>query len=194
MLNITPETAAFLVEWTAVLLGIIYVIQASRLKRNCWIYGGISTLLFTWLFFSINLYIDSVLNAYYALMAIVGWFSWKSIGTEIKVSRLSGFELITAIFLTLFIGSVLAWIMWKYTDNAYPVADSFLGALSVTATWLSTRKKIENWPFWIIANLLGITIYLLKELYLTSFLTCIYAGLATHGWYNWRIKLKGQHV
>jgi len=92
MLNITPETAAFLVEWTAVLLGIIYVIQASRLKRNCWIYGGISTLLFTWLFFSINLYIDSVLNAYYALMAIVGWFSWKSIGTEIKVSRLSGFD------------------------------------------------------------------------------------------------------
>lgn len=178
------------IEAVAVVTGIIYLVQALRLKRNCWIYGGISTFLFAGIFYVSKLYVDGTLNVYYVAMAVVGWITWGRTSEEIPVTRLridylAGITMVTALF-----AGALAFVMDSFTDTDSAVPDSVVGAFSVTATWLSTRKNIENWLFWIVANSVAIVLFLSKELYMTSAMMCVYLLLAIGGFVSWRKQLQ----
>lgn len=184
------ESLPTILEITGTLLGFIYIFQAARLKRDCWIYGGISSVIFTYLFFQSKLYVDGSLNAYYVLMAFVGWFQWNPQKTVIAVSTMSIFQLLFAVIITIGMASSLAFIMYTYTDASYPIMDSFVGAFSITATWLTTRRKIENWPFWIFANALAIALFLMKGIYYVSVLMAVYFILSITGWIQWKKEMK----
>ena len=80
-------------------------------------------------------------------------------------------------------------ILQYFTDSPVPKADSVVGALSVIATWMLAKKKIENWLLWILADGLAAGLYFYKELYPTVILYIDYAVMAVVGYFQWKKSL-----
>lgn len=163
--------------------------QAARLKRSCWIYGGISSLIYVYIFFHADLYVDGSLNIYYVVMAFVGWFGWHRPENTLPVTRLKPGTTIGFCIAALAVAGFLGFVLEKFTRAAYPLTDSLIGALAVIATWLTARKKIETWAFWIVADSLSAVLFFYKELYLTALLMTVYCVLAALAWIRWHKEL-----
>ena len=147
-------------------------------------------MIFAYIFIKINLYVDGTLNIYYAIMAIYGWISWQSIEEKHDVSRLRISQLFFAVIATLVATAILSAILIKYTEADLPIFDSFIGAASVTATWLTVKKKIENWPFWICANAIAVWVCFQKGLHYTAALMAVYFILSITGWVQWNKNIR----
>lgn len=187
-----PEwlTLNFALEFTAVVTGLLYLIEAARLKKICWIYGGVSSVIFIYLFWTAKLYVDVSLSTYYLVMAFVGWYGWKGDKKPLPVTGLRFNQIVLYTIISIALGLFLGLALREFTDASYPITDSFIGALSVTATWLTARKKIETWAFWIVADGAAAVLYFNKGLYLTSLLMLIYLVLVLVAWKRWYKELK----
>ena len=64
-------------EALAVLLAITYLLLAVRQDIRCWFAGILSSLIYLYLMFSVNLYMESVLQIFYVGMGFYGWFKWN---------------------------------------------------------------------------------------------------------------------
>ena len=73
-----------------------------------------------------------------------------------------------------------------------PYWDSTTSVLSVAAMWLTARKKIENWAFWFVVNVLATGIYYYKDLHFYSLLYFVYIGLAIAGYLTWKKSMLNQ--
>ena len=65
------------IEWVAVSSSIIYVVLAARRLILCWFFAFIGSVFFVYLCYMGKLYIEALLQFFYVVMALVGWFSWK---------------------------------------------------------------------------------------------------------------------
>ncbi len=73
-----------------------------------------------------------------------------------------------------------------------PYLDSTLFVFGLIAQWMQARKQIENWPYWIVLDVIGAGVYIHKALYLTAVLYLVLAALAAWGWRQWRRDLQAQ--
>ena len=64
--------------------------------------------------------------------------------------------------------------------------DSSVMILSIVATVLLAKKKIENWYLWILTDVIATILYFKKQVYFLSLEYLIFFGLAVYGWYNWK--------
>jgi nicotinamide mononucleotide transporter len=178
-------------EWAAFLLSLVYVVLNARQNVWCWPVGAASVLVYAWVFYSSKLYADSGLQIIYLLFSLYGWLSWKKIHNaqhkQIKLINLQTAFYSVAITGVLF--GVIYYILLTYTDGTIPLWDSLAAALSLTATYLSARKYIINWPLWIFTNTMYVAIYLYKDLQLTAILSILMAALAAYGWWQWKKEI-----
>ena len=79
-------------------------------------------------------------------------------------------------------------------DASLPYWDSATSVLSVTGMWLTTKKKIENWYYWLIVDILATGIYMYKELYFYGILYFVYIFLAVAGYMAWKNSLENNTV
>jgi nicotinamide mononucleotide transporter len=77
-------------------------------------------------------------------------------------------------------------ILSRFTDSPTPLADAFITSLSIIATWMLARKKLEHWLIWIVGDLTSAVLYLYLGLYPTVFLFFVYAIMAVVGYNEWR--------
>jgi nicotinamide mononucleotide transporter len=194
-----------LLEFIAVIFGIISVWLAKQ--ENIWLYptGIINTILFVYLYvIKTGLYADGIVNAYYTYMSVMGWLMWSKPNKQnlLKISTCNNKELLKISLFTLLTLSVLytllTFIMPKYLANNFtpstvPFIDSLNAALSFTAMWLMNKKKIEHWLFWIIVNIISIPLNISKGLAFTGVQYLIFLTIAILGFISWYKKLK-QHV
>jgi nicotinamide mononucleotide transporter len=184
-------------EFVAVLFGIASVLYSR--KENILVYptGIINTTMYTWFCFMWwGLYAEGSLNFYYTIMSIYGWWLWSRKKGDTKVLQITrcnknewlGYSLF-------FVGcyAVLYFILKKYTPSTVPFADALASASAYTAMLLMTRKKIENWIWWIITNAISIPLYFYKTAVFTSFQYIVFLILAIMGFISWQKKLK-QHA
>ena len=68
---------------------------------------------------------------------------------------------------------------------ALPYWDATTSILSVTGMWLTTRKKLENWFYWLTVDILATGIYVYKGIYFYAALYFIYVFLAVGGLREW---------
>jgi nicotinamide mononucleotide transporter len=218
LLSITAYYANLpITEWIAVLLSIAYVILAARENQWCWLAAFLSTAIYTILFFHVNLLMDSLLNAYYLIMAVYGWLSWrgwsllqwcqsvlhtvkprlKTLKEKQTVSErnlrvwLMKQHVFWSLLLTL-ISIVVGYGMASKTSASFPYLDTFTTVFSLFATYLLTQKIVEQWLYWIVIDLLEIYIYIQKGLLPTASLFVIYVVLAIVGYSRWRQKYQQQ--
>ncbi len=132
------------------------------------------------------------LQFYYVAISIYGWWCWlhgSAAGNTLSVTKtdLSTWIKISVASVLLF--AVIAYILMNYTDSPVPLLDAITTALSIVATWMLAKKKIEHWLLWVLVDTISIGLFAYKELYLTTILFFVYAVLAIYGYYEWRKEI-----
>ncbi|BAV09546.1 nicotinamide mononucleotide transporter [Filimonas lacunae] len=179
-------------EWIAVAFGVTEVLLAR--KNNILLYpaGIISTIITTWLMFSVKLYAESLLNAYYLIMSIYGWVYWikKRNTSPIPVSYTSKKEWeITALIIG--VGWLFLFSALKYfTPSTTPVWDAWVSCTAWAGMWLLAKRKVENWILLNVSNLFAVPLLFHKELPLMACLTIFLFVVAISGYFDWK-KIAG---
>lgn len=190
---------AEIIEWIAVVAGILSVWYSK--KENILVYpvGLINTIIYVYLSLKAHLAGEAAVNVYYTIVSIYGWILWNkksanSLKPALKVSYLNKKE---SIRILIFFGTLysviflcLTYIKKAFWPGAIPWADALASASAFTAMWLMARKKVESWIGWIITNIVSVPLYFVKGLSLTSVYYTILLFLAVAGFLEWNRKAK----
>lgn len=182
------------VEIFGVVTGLIYVGLAARSSVLCWPVGIINAIIYFFVFYISRIYGDMSLQLLYLCLSVYGWIYWKNNteGGNKKIKRLSTIEIFYCIIFIIMISVIIYLIFIKYTNNALPILDSITTALSLLGQILLTRKFLENWLIWLMANFLYLVVYFKRELYLTMGLYSIFILVSIYGFVYWKKQLAGQ--
>ena len=174
-------------ELAAVILAIAYLILAVRQKIACWYAAFISTTIFLYLFWQVDLYMESGLQAYYLVMAVYGWWSWQCRDTDEKTLPVSRWPIKFHLLALTFI-AMATWVSGQLlvdTDQRLAYLDSFTTWSAVVTTYMVTRKILENWIYWLVIDAASIYLYLDRGLYFTALLFAIYIVIILFGFHAW---------
>jgi nicotinamide mononucleotide transporter len=182
----TPAEAA------GAVLGIIYVVLVIGQYRACWIAALLSTALYLWVFADARLYMQAALQGYYVLVAIYGWWAWRGrpAGETLTVSRASWRSQLAGLAAVAVVSIATAAWLARETHSTQAYLDSTTTWASVYATWLVARKKIDNWPWWLVIDALIAVLCWNQQLYATMILYILYLGLVVIGWRSWYSDMK----
>jgi len=213
-------TIMIVLEFTAALFGVISVFYAK--KENILVYptGIISTAIYVYLLSQWNLYGDLIINIYYTIMSIYGWYMWSKIidgGNHIPISvsntkdKLKAFGIF--VFTSIFVIVVYRYynvmpnhlglsesIQYAYANmtsgnledfrKVTPYLDTFTTGVFFAAMWQMANKKIESWVLWIAGNIVSIPLYFVKGYGFTGIQYSIFLILAILGYREWKRLIK----
>lgn len=187
------STLDVLIELIAVSFGIASVIFAKNENILVFPTGIISTILYIIICYKFILYGDMLINIYYTLMSLYGWYVWsfKVSGENVVITTSKKDDVAKSIFIFLSTIVIISCI-YVYFDrmrNMTDYLDTFTSAIFFTAMWLMANKKIEHWIFWIIGNLISIPLYFVKGLGFSSIQFTIFLILAIIGYMEWKKNL-----
>jgi nicotinamide mononucleotide transporter len=176
-------------EIIAVFFGILSVWYAR--KENIWVYptGIVNVLIYVYLCYFAGLYADMGINAFYFVMSVFGWYNWSRRDENrlhVPISNLNVKQWTLYTVLTGVSFGVIYYVLSHFTDSTVPVFDSFTTSLFIVGMWLMALKKIENWLFWILGDLLVIPMFAMKGLAFTSIQYIVFLVLAIMGYVEWR--------
>lgn len=167
------------------------------IKRNVltWPFGILYVLISFVVFWQARLYGDFILHVIFLILNIYGWYSWRNgdDDTVLDIKNLAPKSTIITLAITL-IGIylfgqfliLLPSLIPGIDPAALPYWDSTTSILSVTGMWLTARKYIDNWYYWLVVDMLATGIYFYKGIYFYSILYFIYIGMAIAGYLSWR--------
>lgn len=187
------------IEAIAALLGILSVWYARKENILVFPFGIANVVIYIYICFAARLYANAGINAVYLISNIFGWYMWSRTGDDngtLQISRNSllqntlSWVAVALIYLSVFF--LLRRV--NSDDNAYlqswlPWIDAFNTSFFLVATLLMAIKKLENWQFWIIGNIISIPIYASQGLYFTSIQYSVFLMLAILGWKEWKAKV-----
>ena len=188
-------TQAIVLEVTAIVFGLLSVWFAK--KDNIWVFptGIINTVIYTYLLWKWSLLGDMMINFYYAVMSVYGWYHWtrkKDYVVEFPISRMNAYE--KKVSVVLFIGTVV-FVIAVYTffdkfTHWTSYVDTFVTGIFFVGMWLMARRKIENWILWIVGDIISIPMYFVKGYSFTSIQYLIFTIIAIFGYLEWRKTLQ----
>ena len=180
-------------EIVAVFFGIASVLYAK--KENIWVFptGIISTVLYVYICYQFTLYGDLVINLYYTLMSLYGWYVWnhKTSGQSIEITTSNPLDMLKAlgIFISTAAFVVGVYLYYDRFDRVTDYFDTFTSGIFFSGMWLMAHKKIEHWMFWILGNLISIPLYFVKGLGFSGLQFTIFLVLAIQGYIEWKKHL-----
>ena len=180
-------------EVIAVLLALTYLILAIRQNIYCWVAAFISTSLYLVLMYRAILYMESLLQVFYLVMAVYGWYQWRhgpGPDHSLPVSRWRPKQHAVAIIAVLVATLISGRLMNDFSNAALPYIDSFTTWGAIIATFMVARKILENWWYWFVIDSVSIYLYINRELYLTALLFAGYLVLIVIGYLSWRKDLQ----
>lgn len=178
------------IEWFAVTTSLLYVLLAGKQQIACWIFAFVSSISYVIISYTTLLYVDALLNSIYALLAIVGWINWKAKTDQQPIKNISWKIHVPIILGSLILGGLSGYLLDNYTDQVFPYLDAVLFFLSISATWMITKKIIENWLYFIVIDCAMVGIYFNRFLFLSSLLFVLYTFFALKGYFYWRKMYK----
>ena len=176
------------IELLAAALAVAYLLLAIGQHLSCWLAAFISSVLYVWVLFRARLYMESVLNAFYAAMAVYGFWQWQhgKGGGALVVNRWPlGLHALAAAGVVA-LSVVSSFFLRRYTPAALPFADSMVTWASVFATFLVARKVYENWHWWLLIDSVSVCLSYTRHLYATMLLFTLYLILIVIGMREWR--------
>ena len=187
-----------ILEIIAVITGMLSIWYSYRINILVYPIGMISLALYVFIFIKNGLYANAVINFLYFVISIFGWWNWLRQRTtdngqqttdkgELKVSYLSKKE--NAITITILV--ILIFFINLFTTNDLSIRlDYYTSAAGLIAMVLTSFKKVENWFFYLVADIILIPLCIYNGLYLTSFQYVAYTILAIMGYINWSKEAK----
>ncbi|HIE88337.1 MAG: nicotinamide riboside transporter PnuC [bacterium] len=177
-----------LLELIAVVLAIAYLLLAVRQHIACWYAAFISTAIFLYVFWQVNLYMESGLQVYYLGMAVYGWWAWQRGRSEGKpgltISTWSLRQHLIVIVIVV-VATFVSGTLLSGTEQRLGYLDSFTTWGAVVATFMVTRKVLENWLYWIVIDSASLFLYFDRELYFTMILFLVYLVIIFFGFRSW---------
>lgn len=177
-------------ELVAFVLAVAMVVLNIRVNPLAWPLAISSSLLYFALFLDSRLYGEAGLQVFFALVAGWGWWQWLRgtlpDGSALRVRSLSSRGRALVVVLTLVAWPLLGLFLDRFTDTDVPYWDAFPTAGSIAGQWLLARKYVENWPAWIVVNVVSVGLFAWKGLWLTVLLYALFTGMAAAGWGAWR--------
>ena len=189
---LTTDALLLVLEWTAVLLNVGFTLCIAWEKRIGWVLGLAAGCIGVGLYALANTWAMSVLNGYYVLMAVYGWWSWGKGGGQqrIRVQRWSFHVL--ALPAGLLLSYAVSVLLLSYLNGSFPRLDAFVTVFSFIATWMMARKYIANWLYFIVAD--SVAIYLNWRIGYEGYalLNGLYLVLSVVGFSRWNAQLQRQ--
>jgi nicotinamide mononucleotide transporter len=189
--HIIISLALYIMDTTLEIFGAVFGFLAVyfTIKQNiiCWYFGLIQVILYCFVFFTAKLYSDMILHFIYIFLQGFGWYNWKYGGSnqsELRVTLLT--NTIFWIGFTILASVLLGYTMQTKTDASYPYEDAFIMIASLVAQYLMIKKVVASWIFWIVVDVVGITIYSYKGLYFTAVLYVLFLIMAIMGYWEWK--------
>lgn len=184
-------THLVVLELIAVFFGLLSPIYSKN--NNILVYptGIISTLIYVYILTIYGLLGDMLINAYYFLMSIYGWYLWtRKVDQDnyMPITTMNKKEKIRAVWI-FFAAGIFVFLVYQFFGKwtgwtAY--VDTLTTALFFVGMWLMAKKKLENWYVWIIADLISIPLYLYKGLLFSSILFFVMTIIAIYGYKAWK--------
>lgn len=171
--------------------GVVNVWLLARQNIWNWPVGLANNLAYLLVFVTSGLYGDAGLQVVYMTLGVYGWWNWLRRGSapRLPVSRTTAamWGILAPLTLTAFV--FLRWFLSRFTDSTVPVWDGMTTALSLAAIYGQSRKFLESWWLWILADLIYIPLYIYKGLWLTSVLYLVFLLLCVFGLREWMREL-----
>ena len=181
LLNTTP------LEWIAVISSLFYVLLIARKTIKGWFFALISSAIYVYLCFVNDYFLESALQIFYFGMGVYGWLTWQKTRNDVQFIRRwkLKYHLINVVISAL-LTVLLGFIFSVYTSQKLPYLDAFTTVFSIAATFMVTRKVLENWIYWIVIDVLSIQLYAYRNLNLTAVLFALFTIIAIVGFFKWR--------
>ena len=195
-------------EFWATITGGIAVWLSARGNVWSWIIGLVNVVLASILFYQIQLYPDMFLQGFFFITNLIGWWQWSfpkeveaNKKNELKISKLSNNQwvlffvggVVCTVVLGTFSQNLHDWFPQLFSiPSAFPYMDSFTTVMSIVATFMLIRKKIEAWYVWLLVDIIATYMYYIKGLKLYALLYLIFCFIAAFGAYNWTKEYKQQ--
>jgi nicotinamide mononucleotide transporter len=184
-----------LLEVTAILFGLLSVWYAK--KDNIWVFptGIINTAIYVYLLWKWSLLGDMMINFYYVVMSLYGWYHWtrkKDNVVEFPISRmtLSEKKWSLVIFLVTMLFVVAVYTFFDKFTHWTSYVDTLVTGIFFVGMWLMARRKIENWILWIVGDIISIPMYFVKGYSFTSIQYLIFTIIAVFGYLEWNRTLQ----
>ncbi|GAB0157711.1 nicotinamide riboside transporter PnuC [Chryseobacterium sp. Alg-005] len=199
-----------LLEATGAFFGILSVYFS--IKKNIWVYptGIISTLIYVYILFNFGLLGDCMINVYYTVMSIYGWILWARnsedhIHVEVTWATKKEWLFGILLFLISFALVTLVYYYKPFIDHKFSMVGTNLGlyhldwanwldvlttSIFLVGMWFMAKRRIENWIFWIIGDLICIPMMIFKGLGITSVQYLVFTIMAILGYVNWKKSFK----
>ncbi len=186
------------IEVFAALTGIASTWYSKR--ENILVYptGIVSVLLYVYICFNVQLYADAGINGYYFFISVFGWYNWThkdGISARLPISMNTKKQQYIYILMTgisFFIVLGLLWVFnrynFSYITSYVPYIDALTTAFFIVGMILMALKRVENWVYWIIGDLISIPLYISKGLVLTSVQYLVFLIIAVYGYKEWKRK------
>ncbi|MEN8248740.1 MAG: nicotinamide riboside transporter PnuC [Bacteroidota bacterium] len=192
-----------MLELAGLIFGLLAVWFLIKQNIYTWPSGIIYVFISFVIFWRIRLYGDFILHIFFLVLNVYGWYYWtrgrKKDEEELPVttctfknSLLIGIASVAGIIVFGYFLEHLPDFIEDLEPAALPYWDATTSILSVTGMWLTTRKKIENWYYWIIVDVLATVIYIYKGIYFYSILYGVYIIMAYSGLMAWRKSMEKQ--
>jgi nicotinamide mononucleotide transporter len=190
-------------ELTGLIFGLLAVWYLIKQSILTWPAGIIYVFISFVIFWRIQLYGDFILHIFFLVLNIYGWYYWlwgvkegeeevKVTVNSLKTNLLIAIATLSGVVVFGYFLQNLPSVIDGLQPAALPYWDATTSILSVTGMWLTTRKKIENWYYWIIVDVLATGIYMYKGIYFYSVLYGVYIIMAIYGYLEWRKTMRNQ--
>ena len=176
-------------EVPAVVLAILYLVLAARENIWCWGAAFVSTAIYIYVFFDVNLFLESALQIYYLAMAVYGWYQWRQPTDQSATLPISTWSLKKHVVVIAVTGAIVVtsgYLLSKNTEAALPYVDAFTTWYAVVTTYMVTKKILENWVYWFVIDSVSVYLYYSRGLYLTALLFIAYLVIIVFGYLKWK--------
>ncbi|BDW92110.1 nicotinamide mononucleotide transporter [Flagellimonas marinaquae] len=189
------ELSLIILEATAFFFGIASVVYAKKEDILVYPTGLVATVITTYIFFVDSLFGDMMMNFYYSMMSIYGWWNWARRRDNrqpvVYITRTSSKEK--------WIGFGFFVLTMLVTYGVYKIfgaeigptnyVDIFTSGVFFTAMWYMANKKLENWTLWILGDLITVPLYAYRGWGMFSLQYLIFTVLAIQGYLAWKKSL-----
>ncbi len=175
-----------LTDWIALITGVLGVWLTIKQIIWCWPMALISVVVSLIEFYNQRLFGDYALQFFYFFAGLYGWYFWKKNQTQkFEVTKIAQKHIPFFIGITV-LQSIIYYYLLNYLNSDKALYDAILTACSLTATYMMTKKWVENWLIWVFIDTAYIFLYASKAMWLFALLYAFFAVVAFYGWRKWK--------
>ena len=194
-----------LLELLATLTGLAAVWLAARSNILTWLFALVNAVLFFILFYQVNLYSAMALQVFFFCNALYGWYNWRRSrnGDQNPVTMLKHKQrviwLAVIILGAMALGTIMSrihlWLPDLFPQRAtFVYTDAMIAVMSIVASLLLAKLRLENWILWILVNLMSVAMYAMKGVMLVSLQYVIFLFMASYGLVEWKRRISAKHA